>query len=208
MISGITGPPVIYGLVAWVLQRAGLTLRPFTFSHTLWLLVAALVAPALTAPVSTGFLHLAGRLPMEAFWPATLSFWVGDSVGIFMLAPALVAIWLGHNRTQAQHRSGGEQNEETTQKRALMEVGGVLAATVSVFGLLGMPAHPTFWYPLFLPVVILTMRHAWLGAIPAIFAFNIMAAWIAAGLNDPLGRSAPCRYRRSNSPNLDGHRAV
>ena len=56
-----------------------------------WFCVAALVAPALTAPVSTGFLYLANRLPIEAFGPATISFWVDDAVGVLMLAPLNVA---------------------------------------------------------------------------------------------------------------------
>jgi signal transduction histidine kinase len=188
MVCGVAGPPIIYGLVVWVLQRFGLTLRPFTFRHTIWLLIAALIAPALTAPVSTGFLHLANRLPLDAFWPATLSFWVGDAVGIFMLAPVLLAIWLGRSGDGVQRRSGAELINAPGERKALMEIGVVLGVSVGLFVLLGMPAHPTFWYPLFLPMVVLSMRHGWFGAIPTIFVFNVMAAWIAAGLNDPFQR--------------------
>lgn len=188
MVCGVTGPPLIYGLVAWVLQRSGLNLRLLNFRHTIWLLVAAMIAPALTAPVSTGFLHLADRLPMEAFWPATISFWVGDAVGIFMLAPVLVAIWRGRSWYRDQRRSDGELNGAAIQRTALIEIGGVLAASIGLFILLGLPADPTFWYPAFLPVAVLSMRHHWFGAIPAIFTFNVMAARVAAGLDEPTER--------------------
>lgn len=188
MICGVTGPPLIYGLVAWVLQRSGLNLRPLNFRHTIWLLAAAMIAPALTAPVSTGFLHLADRLPVEAFWPATISFWVGDAVGIFMLAPVLVAIWCGRSWYRDQRRTDGDVNGATVQRTALIEIGAVLVASIGLFILLGLPADPTFWYPAFLPVAVLSMRHHWLGAIPAIFTFNVMAAWVAAGLDEPTER--------------------
>lgn len=188
MICGVAGPPLIYGLVAWGLQRSGLNLRPLNFRHTIWLLAAGMIAPALTAPVSTGFLHLADRLPMEAFWPATLSFWVGDAVGIFMLAPLLLAIWLGRSWNQTQRRSGVELKGASSQRTALIEIGTVLAASIGLFILLGLPHDPTFWYPAFLPVAVLSMRHHWMGAIPAIFTFNVMAAWVAAGLDEPTER--------------------
>lgn len=188
MICGVAGPPLIYGLVAWVLQRSGLNLRPLNFRHTIWLLAAAMIAPALTAPVSTGFLHLADRLPMEAFWPATISFWVGDAVGIFMLAPVLIAIWRGRSWYRDQRRSDGGVNGAAVQRTALIEIGGVLATSIGLFILLGLPADPTFWYPAFLPVAVLSMRHHWLGTIPAILTFNVMAAWVAAGLDEPTER--------------------
>lgn len=108
MIGGIAGPPLIYALVIWFLEnRPKIRIEHAKISDILWISAAALLAPALTAPVSTGFLYLANRLPPEVFWDATASFWVGDAVGILMLAPVLSIAWNGDvMRTYLRRYSG------------------------------------------------------------------------------------------------------
>ncbi|MFP2929146.1 MASE1 domain-containing protein [Pyxidicoccus sp. 3LG] len=56
--------------------------------------LSALVSAALGATLGVGMLVLRGRLGLEGLWHTWRVFWVGDAMGILVLAPLLLT-WLG-----------------------------------------------------------------------------------------------------------------
>ena len=55
IVAGIGAPPILYAVVVWLLSRYDLTQPTFSkFPHVIWFLIAAILAPAITAP-SVGF---------------------------------------------------------------------------------------------------------------------------------------------------------
>ena len=189
-------PPLIYGAVVWFISSV-LTVRidSTRLTNVGWLCGAALVAPALTAPVSTGFLYLTDRLPLEVFGAATISFWVGDAVGILMLAPPLIFAWLFITADRAQIVMAvatglGEIRVITNNQTvgACIEIATILALTIALSWITGFQGDTFHWYPAFLPMIWLSLRFGWLGAISSIFVLNLLAAWVAADLSDPSQR--------------------
>lgn len=62
------------------------------------------------------------------------------------------------------------------------------ALTFALSWFFGFQERPIYWYPVFLPLIWLSLRFGWLGAISSVFVFNLLAAWVAARLPDPSQR--------------------
>lgn len=193
MLIGIAGPPLIYGFVVWFLNtRLHVRVERARLRDIAWLCAAALIAPALTAPVGTFFQSLAGRIPWEVFGSATISFWVGDAVGILMLGPPLVFAWLfwtaDRDRFTVSASAGLRLSPTASDNQTLhasIEIATILALTIGFVWFFGFQGKAIYWYPAFLPLIWLSLRFSWLGAISSVFVLNLLTAWVAAHLADP-----------------------
>ncbi|WP_404378525.1 MASE1 domain-containing protein [Caenispirillum salinarum] len=81
-------------VLAWAVLRTALSGRPVTLARVPEILVltaAAVLAPSVAALVGTASLCLGGVAPWEAFPSIVTTYWLGDSAGILMVAPFIIA---------------------------------------------------------------------------------------------------------------------
>lgn len=166
-----------YGLVAWAM-RARLGLRPDLERVRD---IAVLMAGAGAAPVPAGAGYIAvfvglGLLPLEEFMPGLLRYWVGETIGIMVLTPAILA---GLRFDPRQARPSGRAVLE-----AAVQVAAIALALWAVFGPLAASERYEYFYLLFLPVVWVASRHGLAGAVPAVVLTQVglIAAVQAAGI--------------------------
>ncbi|MEV5427921.1 MASE1 domain-containing protein [Streptomyces sp. NPDC052701] len=86
-VAGNTAAPVCAYLM---LRRAGFRTGLSRLRDGLALVfLGALAAMLISATVGVGLLVLTGRLGTDGFWPVWLAWWVGDAMGVLLVAPAL-----------------------------------------------------------------------------------------------------------------------
>jgi PAS domain S-box-containing protein len=88
---GSTLEPV---LGAWLLSRKSdfdVSLRS-TRDFLRLIFLAAALSPAICTLIGVSTLRLSGRIAAEAYWPAFAHWWMGDTLGIVLIAP-LILIW-------------------------------------------------------------------------------------------------------------------
>lgn len=160
-------------IVALMQHYKLLTLSLNRFSHVGWLCVAALIAPALAAPLSVLGQIWGGRMPVDIFWPATLSFWTGDIVGILMVAPfammLIVAFQNKENLISVVH----------LKWRKTAEFSAVFGLTAFYMLKVGMAEASFLWLLLAFPVIWISLRHGFVWAAASVFSINILALLIA-----------------------------
>ncbi|MBV1901670.1 MAG: MASE1 domain-containing protein, partial [Kordiimonadaceae bacterium] len=169
IVAGIGAPPLIYAAVIWVLNRYQLTHAAFSkFSHVIWICIAVVLAPALTAPVSTGLQVYGHRMAAGAFQEATLSFWVGDMVGLLMIAPiAMLSIAAFREKTTKFFKN--VQNFVF-----LLEYAAALLFIWMTFQYTQGTLPSLRWLPLVLPMLAISLRFGFAGAGLIILSLNIM----------------------------------
>ena len=169
IIAGIAAPPLLYAAIIGFLQKHRLTDGGFLdFSHVLWFCVAAVAAPSITAPVSAYMQIEGGRLASEAFQPAVLSFWIGDMIGLFMLAPiSMILLSLIAARKQPPFEN---------LKIVTFAVEFTLA--VIFIWLAAQYAESTAlslrWLPFLIPVIAISLRYGFVGAALIVLALNVV----------------------------------
>lgn len=177
IVAGIGAPPIIYAAVVWLLERLDLTQSTFNkFSHVIWFSIAAILAPAITAPVSTGLQILGGRMPTEMFQDATLSFWVGDMIGLMMVAPVCM-LTLG---TIKNRDSRLFQN--VLNLTFLVEFFVALIFIWLTFQYAQGTLPSLRWAPLAIPVIGVSLRYGFAGAGLTVLSLNIMVLGTASEL--------------------------
>jgi two-component system, LuxR family, sensor kinase FixL len=155
-----------YAVLAFALRRAGFQLGRGTMQDIVVLLVLAPAGALLTAMLACGVIVLTGDLPQDRFLTALSHFWVGDTLGILVVVPAVAA-------TLILRRDGLDLTR------------GGITADITVFGLgLGVAlwcmfglAHTNdhqFFYFLFLPVIWIAIRNGFAGA-----AFAVLVSQLA-----------------------------
>ncbi|MBI3140288.1 MAG: MASE1 domain-containing protein [Rhodocyclales bacterium] len=128
----------------------------------------ALVAVTLAAALVVGTLyvavHAAGELlGWSAFGEATLRFWVGDAIGVLVVAPLLLA-WARAGAWRRLRRAGSRPE--------VWAQGATVAAVLwLVFGL-EYTDEFKYFYLLFLPVIWIAMRHGLAGTALALVAIQ------------------------------------
>ena len=136
----------VYGAAMLLLLHPKLRFdRALQSTHDLFPLAAVTVmSAALVAVGYVGLVIAAGLLPTADFTAATLRYWVGDMIGIMVVAPFALVLW---TRRQVLWMSG----------ETLLQFAAILAALTLVFGYASAPKLQLF-YVLFLPIVWMAVR--------------------------------------------------
>jgi signal transduction histidine kinase len=146
-----------YGVMALLLRSLSLAdLEAGVLSRTLHVL---LVVPAGVLAIATlycGALLLTQALLAEQFLRAVRHFWIGDTIGIVTLLPALLAS-LAVDVRRLRDR------DSTTIRDTAIFVLGVGVALALIFGGKS-PSEFQFFYLLFPPVIWIAIRHGYTGA--------------------------------------------
>jgi signal transduction histidine kinase len=138
-----------YALAAHALRRrARLSLRLDRQRDIIWLLAAAILAPVAVGAVVVALFCLAGLVGWAAFLEAAVHFWVGDVLGIAVLAPFLLLLLEGRLHAALAYSRLGEYALQ------LLAIG---AALWIVFGI-DSSDHFEFSYVLFLPLIWIGLR--------------------------------------------------
>ena len=167
-----------YAGLAFVLrqQRVSDVLRGNPNDILRLLLLVPLGALAI-AMLNCGALVLTRDLSAGQFALATTHFWIGDTVGIITLLPALMAVVATRWPIAT-----------VFDRRLAMEVAvfvvGLAAALWLIFGLPGTDDHQ-FFYLLFLPVTWIAVRRGLVGAAFAILATHLALVIATEAVNSP-----------------------
>jgi signal transduction histidine kinase len=108
------------------------------------LIVVTVVSAALVALGYVGLLFATGLIPTADLTSATLRYWVGDMIGILVVAPFVLILWMRRSRL----RILGE---------ALLQVAAILVAQTIVFGYANEKQLQLF-YLVFLPIIWIALR--------------------------------------------------
>ena len=129
------------------------------------LLVLAPAGALLTAILACGAIVLTGDLPQDRFLTALSHFWVGDTLGILVVLPAVTA-------AIALRREGREAVRAGIAADIAVFAAGLGAALWCMFGLVHSDDHE-FFYLLFLPVIWVAIRDGFPGAAIAILVSQL-----------------------------------
>ena len=141
MVAGVG-----YSIVLAILSRPTLRFDPALTSlrDLLVLLISAVVGPAVIAATVVGVMIFLDVLPHTAFIAASGRYWIGDAIGIVVVAPfALVAM------TRIR--------DIKVSLETALQLAAVLAAVFLIFGRSTQPNYLNF-YLLFIPIVWMAVR--------------------------------------------------
>ena len=135
-----------YAAALMFLQHPALRFDPAlrTLRNLALLMLVAVVSAGLVATSYVGVMIATGMLPMGDLAAATLRYWIGDLIGIMVIAPfALIVL---------TRRRVFRASLETA-----LQIGAIIAALVLVFGF---PHEQQFqlFYVLFLPIIWMAVR--------------------------------------------------
>jgi len=108
------------------------------------LIVVTVVSAALVAAGYVGLLVAAGLIPTADLTSAALRYWVGDVIGIIVVTPFLLMLWM---------RGSGLR----ISREALLQISAIAAAQTIVFGYAEEKQLQLF-YVVFLPIIWLAVR--------------------------------------------------
>jgi signal transduction histidine kinase len=108
------------------------------------LIVVTVVSAALVAAGYVGLLVAAGLIPTADLTSAALRYWVGDVIGIIVVTPFLLMLWM---------RGSGLR----ISREALLQISAIAAAQTIVFGYADEKQLQLF-YVVFLPIIWLAVR--------------------------------------------------
>ena len=115
-----------------------------SMSDLVLLSFTTVVSAAVVAASYVGMVVAAGLLPTADFAAATLSYWVGDSIGIMVMTPFALVLWT--------RRHVLRMSAET-----LLQFAAILAVLALVYGFWSVQ-HLQLFYLLFLPIVWMAVR--------------------------------------------------
>lgn len=164
-----------YAGVAIALARGlGFAMNRTDPLHVVGLLVAVSTGTFVIASVYCGLLVLFGDLPARQYWDAVPHLWVGDTVGIVIILPVVMAV------------RGSRQRPFDRRLKALTIDWGVFLAAVLlalwlIFSVEGAGDYH-FFYLLFLPVSWIAMRTGFAGtAVGVCLVHLLLLACISLG---------------------------
>lgn len=179
-------PALAYAFVAWGMRRAQdpPLEQPSAGRVFRWLLLMTAATAGLGA-ATAGLISSAG-LASSSWRELALTSWLGELVGVTTMLPLLLAGALAWRSSEApfaelkRYLDAWLRATPWSAPLMLLEAAGLMITLLVVFGL-RQPGDPTLLYPLFLPLLWLTVRYGFRGAALASFA-------LAAGSMFWLGR--------------------
>jgi two-component system, LuxR family, sensor kinase FixL len=140
LIGGIYGATALFFLDA----RSSFDRTFQSMSSIILLVIATAVSAFLVAATHIGLIIVAGLLTTADFAVTTLSYWVGEVIGIVVVTPVALLLW---TKRYVVWRSG-----ETP-----LQLAGIVAALV-VANIYWTAEHLSFFYILFVPIVWMAVR--------------------------------------------------
>lgn len=179
--SGNTLGPLI---AAWLLKTTGIIQQQFERSQNV--LAFILIAPAcmaINASVGSLALNIAQQLPDQMFWQAGLGWWIGDTVGVLIMAPPLLVWSLGKPSGSFAMRVGLEW--------LLILISCVVSAWL-VFGTSLSVGHLnlSLAFLVFPPLVWAGLRFDARGASLAALLISVIAVWGTAHGSGPFAKGS------------------
>lgn len=156
---------------AWLLTRFASLRRELDRHRDVFALIvlAAMVSTALSAVVGVGTLTLGGVVPFESYLSVWMIWWLGDMMGVLMVAPPLL-IWLNHPPPVLSKLQIVE---------ALLLLAILLIVCTVIFSAPELAGHG--YYPASLAVIPLVvwgaLRFEYFGAALVTFLISALAAW-------------------------------
>jgi PAS domain S-box-containing protein len=185
LVSFSTGtPPVAATVIAvgntlgalaggWLLRRMGFSNRLERVRDVLSLLAfGVMVAPLVSAVVGVAALNLAWRVPSAHVLRSAFSWWLGDAMGVLLVAPALLTGLARPFRPARRERI----LEAATLGICLLAAGGLTLSSWSANPVL----HPPLAFTLFPFLVWAALRLGPRGAAAATFLAVAVAFWATA----------------------------
>jgi PAS domain S-box-containing protein len=164
-------------LVGWYLLRVASFMRTLQRSRDVltFTVLAGFAATAVAATNGVTTLRIAGSEAAEHYGSAWALWWLGDAMGVLLVAP-LILVWATHDRRLPRR-------DRLLEALAL---GAVLGASGAVVFIAGLWRYP---YPIFPLLVLATMRFHQRGA--ATGSFIVAATAVAGAISGqtPLGDS-------------------
>jgi two-component system sensor kinase FixL len=154
-----------YAALASGLRKAGFRLGRGDLRDVVSLMVLAPAGALFSAFLACGALLLTGDIPQDRLLTAITHFWVGDTLGIVIVMPAVSAALL------LRHRVADSVPGPLYLDMAVLAAGLTLALW-SMFGVLHTDDHQ-FFYLLFLPIIWVAVRNGFSGAALAILLAQI-----------------------------------
>jgi two-component system sensor kinase FixL len=185
LIAGNIQYVVVYTAAAEILRRVVKIDRCLrSMRDVMWLLLVAICSSILVALVGTRFLSIDHLIPAEQYFPATLSWWVGDAVAIGSIAPFCLIYVLPQLRRFAGYEPDDERPLARSEAAGRHEWHGWRRAAET--GLFAMSIAAVLWaalsgkffrgnaifYLLFLPVIWIAVRRGLRGATAGILALD------------------------------------
>jgi two-component system, LuxR family, sensor kinase FixL len=162
--------------------KVGFDRGPSSMRDLLILIVVTMVSAALVAAGYVGLLAAAGLMPMADLMSAALRYWIGDVIGILVVAPFALMLWIRGGRLRV--------SSET-----LLQVMAIVAAQTIVFGYAEEKQLQLF-YVLFLPTIWISVRRGIEGASIGILMTQlglILGMQLVPGITNTWGRP-DCGY--------------
>jgi integral membrane sensor domain MASE1 len=174
------GNPLEAWLAAWLLQRAGCEPRLERLGDVwLFALLAGGLATVASASVGVAGLWLAGMAPVAALPTVWWVWWLGDAMGVLVLAPAILA-WARRPSVAAPSLAGGEG--------AALLAGSLMVSAVVYAGAAPSVAQGPLTYAAFPFVIWAGLRFGVRGAATVALAGGALAAWGTANGYGPFLR--------------------
>ena len=155
-------------LTACYTGAAALLLGPLRFNTKFsslrdlsWLLAVTLGGALLAALAYVSIYTIAGLVPTQEFMANILRFWVGDVIGIMVVAPLILSL--------AHHQTG---SRAANTRETMAQSASIALALWVIFGL-EFTDEFKFFYLLFLPLIWIAMRHGVRGATLAILGTQL-----------------------------------
>jgi two-component system, LuxR family, sensor kinase FixL len=166
-----------YAAATLVLSRPKLSFDPALSSRRdlLCLLLVAGVSSGLVALAYALLYALVGLLAWEQFQAATLHYWVGDAIGVFVVTPFLLSLFTNPR-----------------WPRLKTEMAAQLAAIVLTLGVVF--THNEFFYLLFLPIIWIAVRYGLEGVSAGLFLMQAGLIMALEWTDQPVGDAAKFQF--------------
>lgn len=177
MVVGIGGPSFIYTCLLVGLDRLRyVSARLTNLSQIIWFCLAAMIAPALAAPLMTWNAIYNARMTMGEFYEAALSFWIGDLVGVLMVAPLVLLTINAINKKST--------NVFTKLRNCTFAFEFLFALTFAwmTFTYMADNSFSLHWFPLLVPIIGIPYRYGFAASAALTLVINVIAVFPASAM--------------------------
>ncbi|MGD1992791.1 MAG: PAS domain S-box protein [Anaerolineae bacterium] len=157
------------------------------WKDAVWLLVVAVFTPLLGGGLAAWNLTAAGVVPHSEYLGLVGALWIGDAIGIVVLSPFLLRVVLPWVERLGDRRRGSADGHRRLRwgiLEGLAYAGSIVLVLWTAFGSPLADRIPPL-YILFVPLLIIGLRHGLPGATSGILALNVGMVLAARGSSFP-----------------------
>ena len=168
---------LLYGAGCHLLGRLHFNPRLNHLRDVVSLVATTLILPLIVVSITRTVEYSRGALPPERFAPVTLNFWIGDTIGIFLLTPLLLLLFRGIRERRLPTIALKRQRRPWSPLIAdSLLVALAIALLHFIPESLTASTGQLHWYFTFLPIVWISFRHGLPGSIAGIVVTNFSIA--------------------------------